>query len=343
MRMPESVCKAAVMLNFGVLAVVAPANAAEDPAKTGASFNEVWKAVTDAPENYLTEAMKKDLRAYGTPGKPKLPRLSYPHNLLNSLKDGSLHAAAVQTFSSTDDYREYHRKPVHAHGICFAGEWKITEDSPYSGYFKRGSSALMIGRISTAPPITMHHSIIGRSFGFAGKIFPTANETERVRTANFFTIQDFVGTQDKQVVDVSFVNEPPEVDFKTLKGKPIKTINDVFEKVDRQPGVRPLYPISHAGQEEGTAVVTPKWMRIRVDPGWKSASAGAADFRAELTAKNYPNGLVFTVDVSDSTKDAKDDKGWRHIGQIRAKPMVTSFGCDRRLHFPHSKYDDPGK
>jgi acetylornithine deacetylase/succinyl-diaminopimelate desuccinylase-like protein len=30
-------------------------------------------------------------------------------------------------------------------------------------------------------------------------------------------------------------------------------------------------------------------------------------------------------------------------GQIRANAMVTSFGCDRRLHFPHPKYDDPGK
>ncbi len=343
MQVPMLMCRAVVMLNFGVFVAATVANAAEGPAIAGASFNEVWKVVTVAPGNNLTEAMKKDLRAYGAPGNPKLPTHTNLVKFSKSTKDGSLEAAAARTMNSREDYYEYFEKRAHAHGICFSGEWKITGDSPYSGYFRKGSSALIIGRISTAPPINRHHYILGRSFGFAGKIFPTTDAQENVRTANFFTIHDFSGTKDRRVVDVSFVNEPPEVDFTTRHGKRIKTVNDIFGKVDGMPGMRPLYPIARAGQQAGTPAVTPRWMRIRVDPGWKSASARAADFRAELSPRNYPNGLVFTVDVSDTTKDASEDQGWRNIGQIRTSALVTTFGCDRRLHFPHPKYDEPGK
>src|SRR5205807_8505365 len=63
---------------------------------------------------------------------------------------------------------------------CFAGNWEITQDSPYSGFFRKGSQALMIGRLSAASPVTSRGE--KRAFGFAGKIFPTTDAEDRKST-----------------------------------------------------------------------------------------------------------------------------------------------------------------
>src|SRR5260370_42426563 len=38
---------------------------------------------------------------------------------------------------------------LHPNGICLIGQWPITEQTQYSGYFAKDSAALAIGRYST--------------------------------------------------------------------------------------------------------------------------------------------------------------------------------------------------
>ena len=38
---------------------------------------------------------------------------------------------------------------LHPNGICLTGRWEITEDTPYSGYFARDSTALVVARYSS--------------------------------------------------------------------------------------------------------------------------------------------------------------------------------------------------
>jgi hypothetical protein len=45
--------------------------------------------------------------------------------------------------------RKGFRRLVHPNGICLTGLWQITEDTGYSGYFRNGSRALVVGRYST--------------------------------------------------------------------------------------------------------------------------------------------------------------------------------------------------
>jgi hypothetical protein len=45
--------------------------------------------------------------------------------------------------------RKGFRRLVHPNGICLTGLWQITEDTGYSGYFRNGSRALIVGRYST--------------------------------------------------------------------------------------------------------------------------------------------------------------------------------------------------
>jgi hypothetical protein len=195
----------------------------------------------------------------------------------------------------------------------------------------------MIGRISAAAPQTTNDG--KRSFGFAGKLFPTMNPNEVVHTANFFTVHDLNGTDAKRFVDVALVNEPP-VDLSGVLN-PLKILNAIFAVADINPGVRPLYPISRAGLAAGAPAVTPKWLRIRTAHDVTSPSATDADFRDEVSAVNYPRGLAFTIEVSDTTKDPNAESGWTTIGQIRSSVIAASFGCDRRLHFAHPKFKDP--
>lgn len=324
---------------------IAIAQSGPEPGQ-GSSFNDVWSVVKATPGidfemiHQKPSSYTDDVAAYGTPDSPRLPQYSGALDAIKAIATDALRRAAVRTVNNEDDYRGYFKKLVHANGTCFSGVWEINSDSEYSGLFKKDSKALLIGRISAASPQTVREKGKLRSFGFAGKLFPTTNPNEKVTTANFFTVHDLNGTEAPRAIDVAYVNEPP-VDLSGFKN-PLKIVNFIFELADVNPGIRPLYPISRAGLEPGMKPVTPKWMRVRAAPGSKSAAADdAADFRAELSAKNYPKGIEYLIDVSDVTKDPQASEGWRQIGRIRTGAMNTTFGCDRRLHFPHPKFKDP--
>src|ERR1700674_3645371 len=36
------------------------------------------------------------------------------------------------------------RRLLHPNGVCLTGRWEITEDTEYSGYFRKGSTALVV-------------------------------------------------------------------------------------------------------------------------------------------------------------------------------------------------------
>ena len=46
--------------------------------------------------------------------------------------------------------RKGFRRLAHPNGICLTGLWQITEDTHYSGYFRNGSRALVVGAIRLA-------------------------------------------------------------------------------------------------------------------------------------------------------------------------------------------------
>jgi len=63
-------------------------------------------------------------------------------------------AAARRVLASDSDLRwgkdgKGFRRLLHANGICMTGVWEVTEETPYSGYFRKGSRGLMIVRYST--------------------------------------------------------------------------------------------------------------------------------------------------------------------------------------------------
>src|SRR5262249_52350415 len=99
------------------------------------------------------------------------------------------------------------RKLLHSVGICFFGRWRITEKTDFTGCFRTGTAHLIIVRCSTLLSHTHHGE--RRGFGLAGKIFPTKDPNELVRTANFVTIDNLGGTFAQRFTDVALTNEPP--------------------------------------------------------------------------------------------------------------------------------------
>jgi len=73
--------------------------------------------------------------------------------------------ASARNLADKRDIRPCYDKLIHANGICYTGVWRIDQDSPYTGYFAKGSEGLVIARLSVAgPQLTHGHR---RAFGIA--------------------------------------------------------------------------------------------------------------------------------------------------------------------------------
>src|SRR5262249_9663383 len=82
----------------------------------------------------------------------------------------------------------------------------ITENTGYSGYFRNGSRALIVGRYSTCCRETRRGHI--RSLSLVGKLFPTADpdHVAPLRTASFMTQQDIGGDYNDYINDVELLS-----------------------------------------------------------------------------------------------------------------------------------------
>lgn len=275
-------------------------------------FQAVWNEVTTDPLDELPHVEVSFWKLFAN-GKNII--------LGDSKRTLEEHANILQPFE----------KLAHPNGICFKGVWNIDVDNKYSGYFKLNSEALIIVRASAAMSNTRRGEL--RSFGFAGKLFPTMNPMEVVQehSANFFLIDDLGGTRAEHYTDVSLTNEPSasktsEV-FKSLLY--VLKLARAFSLADENPGIRQVYEISQLGEINNEAAITPRWMKLEAQPG---QTVDAIDFRDELLIAGNQK-LVFAISVaSEQTNDQKD---WQTIGNITLDTSVVSASCDHRLHFHH--------
>lgn len=278
-----------------------------------ASFGEVW-----------SEVQKGAYR--------KLPSYSISRGSFFDGDTNILERDANRTHTVNDDLLPRFQKLVHPLGICFAGTWTITEDNHYSGYFAPGSKGLIIVRASEAIGQPLDGDF--RSFGIAGKIFPTddVNDPTPYKTANFFTVDDLGGAKSKSFFDLVKTNEPETSIHLSRLGllATLTTIAKTFSRVDKNPGLRQVYPVAELGLDNPADAVTPHWFALRAE---NSERNGAKDFRNELRLENLDDGIRLGIYVSDFGDAPK----WKHIGQIHLTEQALTDSCDHRLHFAHPK------
>jgi len=246
--------------------------------------------------------------------------------------------AVERSLDDPSDVIPHFRRLVHPNGVALAGTWRITESSPYTGYFSEGSEGLIIVRCSVALSRTTRGSY--RGFGFAGKLFPTTDPSENVKTADFFAMDSFSGSRAAHFTDVELTNDAPTgFNIEALLNLAAGVVAIVtFRLADGNNNFRPLYPISELGLPDGAPSVTPKWIMVRAAE--ENGRSDKADFRDELMVENYPDHtLRFEVWAGDATPSGKRDL--KRIGHIDLTESVASESCDHRLAFQHPRLKKP--
>lgn len=285
------------------------------PQYHGSSIESVWNQVTS--DEY------------------KLPQNKVSFSSLFGWGVNKIKNAANRTLADRSDVIRQFDKLAHPNGVCLKGEWNITEDNRYSGYFKKGSKALIVARASTALSDTKKGQL--RGFGLAGKLFPTSDESQIVKTANFFVVDDLGGTKAEHYTDVKLINEPAasKTAAVLLKLTYALKLAVTFGKADSNPGIRQLYEISELGQSSAETIVTPRYFAIHAKSG---QSVDEADFRDELNVRNYDNDqIIFNISVA-ADKDSEGNPKFETIGTITFNQSSVSNSCDHRLHFHHPKW-----
>ncbi|MFO0979824.1 MAG: hypothetical protein U0996_25720 [Planctomycetaceae bacterium] len=256
------------------------------------------------------------------------------------------------------DNRRGFRRLLHPNGVCLFGRWLIDCDNPWSGYFRKGSEALIIGRYSTCCTETRRG--FNRSLSLVGKLFPTNDEhhTDAVKTANFITQEDLGGSKTSYMNDVTLTNAPNVTPWRRGFGAPILLLSGLlFKIVDREPAIRQLYTVAELtapGQSAVETTVSPNFMRLVVDEAQPRINGASypdhLDFRHEILQQIYPpdepairRTLTFHIECADQgairglfvKRGVFPDGAWHRIGRITFHEAVCSYNTDFVLHFPH--------
>jgi hypothetical protein len=322
----------------------------EDRGYRGSRFCDVRDALFSSPYQ----------KVWGSAGEPPLP----VHGVtLGRIAQGILplggpfilRRAAERAIDSSADLRwgpnrKGFRRLLHPNGICLTGLWAITETTNYSGYFRQGSQALIVGRYSTCCSETRRGR--ARSLSLVCKLFPTTdpNHIYPLHTANFITQQDIGGDYTGYINDVELRNAPNTTAWRRGGGILVLLITGaVFNHVDKKPSIRQLYDIAELGKPKNEPTRTPTFMRLLVAPSQPRIEGDDLDFRDELMAQIYDRGvptpkrsLTFHIEVTDEGEsnglplfERRTFRNWRHIGTVKFDQAAASYNGDFVIHFRH--------
>lgn len=322
----------------------------EDRTYAGSRFREVREAIFANPYQPV----------WGAPDAPQLPyRDTTLHHVIAHMlgvgKPHYLRRACERTLDSTADLRwgpdrKGFRRIVHANGVCLAGLWEINEETEYSGYFKKGSRALAIGRYSTSR-VTERGKM--RSLALACKLYPTddPDHVAPLRPANFFVQGDLGGETTEYVNDFELRSAPDVSPLNQGAAFAASLVVAVtFHKIDAPETQRQIYRIAELGRAADETLRAPAFMRLVVDPAQPRIAGQGLDFRHEIMGQIYDRGdpspkreLLFHIEVTErgelKTLPFKKIKGvfsdWRRIGALRFHEAVASYNGDCVIHFGH--------
>ncbi len=319
----------------------------------GARYAEVRDAIFANPYQKI----------WGAPGTPPFERFpvtfgTVMRGLFSFKRPWVLLAAARRTLASKADLRwgpdgKGYRRILHANAICLTGMWEISEETPYTGYFGKGSRGLVIARYSTCCTETRRGNT--RSLSLVGRIYPTTDpeHTERLATASFITQQDIGGDYSETINEAVLRNAPNTTVFRRGLGFPTLMASGVaFKRAETQPTIRQVYEIAELGLPAGQPTRAPEFLQLSVVPEQPFIPGQALDFRDEIMAQIYDRGdpqpkrpIVFRIETTDegvtrgsALKERREFENWRQVGTITFNAAVASYNGDHVLHFHHPEW-----
>jgi hypothetical protein len=327
----------------------------EDRRYCGSRFSDLQKALFSNPYQTI----------WGSEGEPPMPVYrvtlsSILQGMLPFVRPSSFEKAAERAVDSSADLRwgpdrKGFRRLLHPNGICLTGLWKITESTHYSGYFRKDSQALILGRYSTCCRETRRGGV--RSLSLVGKLFPTTdpNHSDPLRTANFVTQQDIGGDYTDYINDAELRNAPDTTIWRRGFGIPVLIVTGiVFARTDKKPSIRQLYEIAELGKPTNEPTRAPTFMRLMVAANQPRIDGESLDFRDEIMAHIYDRGVIapkrtltFRIEVTDegetsgpSVLERRVFRHWYPIGTITFDQAVASYNGDFVIHFHHPTWRD---
>jgi hypothetical protein len=327
----------------------------EDRGYRGSRFSVVQAALFANPYQ----------KVWGAAGEPALPVYTVTlagvlHGILPFGRPYAFRTATERAVDSCADLRwgpdrKGYRRLLHPNGICLTGLWTITEETHYSGYFRKGSQALIVARYSTCCSETRRGHT--RSLSMVGKLFPTTDpdHVEPLRTASFITQQDIGGDYSDYINDAELRNAPNTTVWRRGSGTPVLVITGaVFNYVDKKPSIRQLYDVAELGKPSEQRTRAPTFMRLLVATAQPRIHGEQLDFRDEIMAHIYDRGdampkrtLTFDIEVTDEGEthglpvfERRTFKNWRRIGTITFDKAVASYNGDFVIHFHHPTWRD---
>jgi len=322
----------------------------EDRLYSGSRFRDIVDALFANPYQ----------KVWGRQGEPPLPQQeqtirSVFGGLLSHNRPPRFERAAERSLDSGADLRwgadgKGFARLLHPTGVCLVGRWQITEEAPYSGYFARGKTALVVARYSSGAGGNLRGGI--RSLALVGKLFPTTDpdHTTPLRTANFITQQDIGGERTASINAAELLNAPNVTVFRRgPAGTLLIKVAMVFRRVDQEPTIRQLYPIAELGKPASEPTRAPAFMRLLVAPEQPVIPGPDLDVRDEVMAQIFDRGdpvpkrtLTFVIEVTDEGTTSgtpfrvrRTFRNWRRIGTIAFDNAVVSHNGDAVIHFTH--------
>jgi hypothetical protein len=322
----------------------------EDRAYAGSRYRDVVDALFANPYQAV----------WGRPGEPPLPERDQNirtvfGGLFSHMKPNRFEHASERTVDSSADLRwgpdkKGFERLLHPTGVCLTGRWQITEDTPYSGHFARGSNALVVARYSVGAGGNRRGRV--RSQALVGKLFPTLDPDHPtpLRTANFITQEDIGGERTNSINEVALRNAPNVTVFRRgPAGTLLIKVASVFRRIDREPTIRQLYPVAELGKAAGAPTRAPTFMQLRVAPGHPRIAGDDLDVRDEVMSQIFDPGdpvpkrtLTFTIEVTDEGERSgtpfrlrRTFRNWKQIGSIVFDNAVVSYNGDFAIHFQH--------
>lgn len=275
--------------------------------------------------------------------------------LLPGGKPDQLLIASARSVDSRADLRwgpdgKGYRRILSPNGIGVLGTWEITEDTPYTGYFKRGARGLFIGRYSSDGNETRRGE--RRSLSLAGKIYPTddPDHADPLPTASFMSQEDLGGMRTDYINDAELTNEPNVTAWRRgIYVLIMMRAGVIFPLLDKVSDARQLYEIAEIGKPEDELTRAPRFLLLKMKPGQRRIAGFDLDFRDEIYQHLYEDGAdepTGTIEFDIFVSDIGISKGipglrrvtvedWRRIGQLTLTEAVASYNADHVVHFRH--------
>ncbi|MEM7255375.1 MAG: hypothetical protein AAF493_28580 [Pseudomonadota bacterium] len=289
------------------------------------SFDDVRQVLTETP--YRT-----------------LPRIEISKRSFGPVDgDNRLYQSAVRALTVTDDLLPPGQRPkaFQANGICYFGQWRINETSPYTGAFANRTTALAVARLSVTLSAVEFEA--PRAFGFAIKLFVTDDVKAPVSSRNLLLKDTLIGVADRPVSARVFDNHP-SIDRVPLSWRQISSglrIRRDLTAADKAVSgcttditYRSVDSIARTSERQSKA---PHWVRLRPASRDESGDEARLDFRTALRIHDPAKPWRWTIDVADWTAHGKGSAVWRRLGYLQLDDDVTSEACDSRLHFHHPR------